>query len=327
MGAMTPPATADLLAPLRTLAVGGFQQHCLPRSTVRYFSPFSGVFVTIADWSREDESWLHGEGKHMLSLAFPLHGDCVLLAAQQSECLYSASKVTAVYRPMNCPFRIFRPKKTDVLSVGLHFSQEAFNHQALHEALGPICSELPKLFGTTQRFLGTFPIGNDLYWSLLAFAEKCRSVQPPSMLRIAIDVLEIIEQLTEMPPRRTLEPLRMDRPLSEREKLLLGRTLMDANFSKVLTVKALAGQVGMSKTKFNDAFREAFGVPPMTYLTEFRMNEAKKLLTIGKARVSQIAWSVGYTHPCNFAVAFKRHCGLSPSDFRWTASGLSRRQS
>jgi AraC-like DNA-binding protein len=58
------------------------------------------------------------------------------------------------------------------------------------------------------------------------------------------------------------------------------------------------------------------GRPPLTYLTECRMDEAEALLSDTDSSIALIAKSVGYADAFGFSAAFKRHRGVSPSAFR-----------
>ncbi len=78
----------------------------------------------------------------------------------------------------------------------------------------------------------------------------------------------------------------------------------------------LAKAAGMSRTTFATHFRAAAGVPPLTYLTEWRMRLARKALAEGNAPVSAIAYSLGYTSESAFSHAFKRSTGLAPKRLR-----------
>jgi AraC-like DNA-binding protein len=86
------------------------------------------------------------------------------------------------------------------------------------------------------------------------------------------------------------------------------------------TVAALAAESGVSRALFAKRFTEVMGRPPLTYVTECRMDEAEALLADTDLAIAQIAKSVGYADAFGFSAAFKRHRGLSPSVFRAAAA-------
>ena len=78
----------------------------------------------------------------------------------------------------------------------------------------------------------------------------------------------------------------------------------------------LAKAAGMSRTTFATRFRTAAGVPPLAYLTVWRMRLARKALMEGNTSVSAIAYSLGYTSESAFSHAFKRTTGVAPKRLR-----------
>ncbi len=88
------------------------------------------------------------------------------------------------------------------------------------------------------------------------------------------------------------------------------------------TVHGLANAVGMSRSSFSARFQSLVGSPPLTYLTQVRMNLAAIALK-GDARVSltEAANQVGYDSESSFGRAFKRHFGVSPGAFRKEQAG------
>jgi AraC-like DNA-binding protein len=76
----------------------------------------------------------------------------------------------------------------------------------------------------------------------------------------------------------------------------------------------LAQQVGVSYSTLHRGFRAIFGITPFAYLTQQRMNQAKQLLRQPNCTVTEAANRIGYTNPAQFAAAFKRQFGISPSD-------------
>ncbi|MFC8348129.1 AraC family transcriptional regulator [Streptomyces sp. NPDC057280] len=90
----------------------------------------------------------------------------------------------------------------------------------------------------------------------------------------------------------------------------------NARPSRSWTVEALATEAGVSRALFAKHFTKVMGRPPLTYLTECRMDEAEGLLSDTDSSIAQIAKSVGYADAFGFSAAFKRHRGVSPSAFR-----------
>ena len=72
----------------------------------------------------------------------------------------------------------------------------------------------------------------------------------------------------------------------------------------------------MSRSALAVRFSELVGVPPMHYLTEWRMQLASSLLATTPLRVTEVAERVGYTSEAALSRAFKRWAGVAPVEFR-----------
>ena len=83
-----------------------------------------------------------------------------------------------------------------------------------------------------------------------------------------------------------------------------------------LDLMALARVAGMSRTSFAVRFREVMGTPPASYLTEWRMLKARRLLLQTELSLSDIVNRVGYRSDAAFVRAFKRRFGDTPGKVR-----------
>ena len=82
------------------------------------------------------------------------------------------------------------------------------------------------------------------------------------------------------------------------------------------TVADLAAAGNVSVSLLDERFREVLGVPPIRYLTGWRMHVAMDLLASTDLGVAAIAHRVGYESEEAFSRAFKRGHGESPSVWR-----------
>jgi AraC-like DNA-binding protein len=84
------------------------------------------------------------------------------------------------------------------------------------------------------------------------------------------------------------------------------------------TTEALARRVGMSRATFSARFHRLVGVPPISYLTGWRMTLAADMLRDTNATVAAVAHELGYENAFAFSTAFKRAHGRSPTAWRGT---------
>jgi AraC-like DNA-binding protein len=76
----------------------------------------------------------------------------------------------------------------------------------------------------------------------------------------------------------------------------------------------LAQRLGISCCTLRKGFRSVFGMTPLAYLMQQRMQQAEHLLREANWTVVEVANQVGYANPGHFAAAFKRQFGIRPSE-------------
>lgn len=82
------------------------------------------------------------------------------------------------------------------------------------------------------------------------------------------------------------------------------------------TLDLLAREVAMSRSSFAERFTTLVQIPPMTYLTRWRLQLAARLLESAATTVAAAASAVGYESESAFTRAFKRHLGITPGAWR-----------
>jgi len=96
----------------------------------------------------------------------------------------------------------------------------------------------------------------------------------------------------------------------------IGRALnaMHLEPARAWTVESLAETARMSRSIFSDRFTAVVGMPPLRYLTRWRLTVAADLLRAGTVKVTHVAHSAGYGSEAAFSRAFKAQFGYPPSD-------------
>ena len=94
------------------------------------------------------------------------------------------------------------------------------------------------------------------------------------------------------------------------------RQYMEENYIKDLSMQEVARVMNYSEAYFCKLFKQCFDKNFTTYLTECRVEAAKKLLTEPMVNVKEIGEAVGYNDSNYFAKVFKRVTGISPTEYR-----------
>ena len=106
--------------------------------------------------------------------------------------------------------------------------------------------------------------------------------------------------------RHALAPVRLRRVLD----------YMEASLALPVSLAALAEVAGLSRFHFSRAFRSAMGEPPLAYLARRRLETAKRMLRTSETPLREVARLSGFNSPSRFADRFRRHMGVTPSDYR-----------
>ena len=86
--------------------------------------------------------------------------------------------------------------------------------------------------------------------------------------------------------------------------------------SNAWTVESLAKEVGMSRAAFARRFNNLVGMPPMEYVTHWRIDLAASLLRDKGVSVASAAASVGYASEAAFGRRFQKLRGQPPGSYR-----------
>ncbi|PKG21905.1 response regulator [Niallia nealsonii] len=90
---------------------------------------------------------------------------------------------------------------------------------------------------------------------------------------------------------------------------------MKENFFRDLTLQEVSEYVGMNPTYFSLLFKEEMEITYIKYLTQIRVEQAKKLLREGQ-RVGYVSEKVGYHSSKHFSELFKKYVGVKPGQYR-----------
>lgn len=91
---------------------------------------------------------------------------------------------------------------------------------------------------------------------------------------------------------------------------------VDGHYMDKLTLEEVAEKIGLNATYFSKLFKKESGKTFVNYLTEVRINQAKRLLSTTNDTMNSIAESVGYTDHRYFSQCFEKNVGMKPSLYR-----------
>ena len=91
---------------------------------------------------------------------------------------------------------------------------------------------------------------------------------------------------------------------------------VDSHYCKNISLKFLAGHFYLEQKYLSKLFKNYIGQGFIEYVTNKRIEKAKKLLANTNYTISEIAEQVAYEDANYFSVVFKRNVGITPREYR-----------
>ena len=298
-------ALSDILYSLRFRGSTYFYKHFYAPWGIEEPAAAGGMFHIVTDGS----AWLlHGEMAAPVSLTA---GDIVLFPAGMSHKLYSSenaellngSEVIEAVAAGRPPFQEGSGEGINLICGYMHYNTQG-NH--------PFLNSLPGCIRMNQQQVPGL--------SHIAYLIDCLKQEMDTQTP---GTTAMVDRLTEILIIQIIrEHIRLN---SEKQPFF--RALRDEKIGRLLSsihqrpgdnwsVETMGAQAHMSRSSFSARFNELVGVPPMKYLTEWRMRLAGDLLSDSKLSISAIAAKVGYGSEAAFAKAFKQFYHLPPGEAR-----------
>ena len=97
------------------------------------------------------------------------------------------------------------------------------------------------------------------------------------------------------------------------------RDFLDNHYREEFSLKYFEDTLRMSRYRLCREFSSFYGIPPLRYLTEKRLAEAKKILLTTDHSIHEVSSMIGYENTNHFINIFKKYAGLTPGKFRQKA--------
>ena len=80
-------------------------------------------------------------------------------------------------------------------------------------------------------------------------------------------------------------------------------------------VERMSEDIGISRAQLHRKMKEITGISSSEFIRNIRLEQAAKLLSEGKINITQVAYAVGYNNQTHFSTVFKKHFGMSPTEY------------
>ncbi|MBE7722223.1 response regulator transcription factor [Lacrimispora indolis] len=128
------------------------------------------------------------------------------------------------------------------------------------------------------------------------------------------------EEADQLNEKKKAQTVREDEPDFYGNRLSVMTSMVEEyirlNYMNDISMSETARAVGYSEPYFCKMFKLQYGQSFTSYLTEYRVREAKKLLDQPNVNVKEVGVRVGYADSNYFTKVFKRLEGVNPSEYR-----------
>lgn len=143
--------------------------------------------------------------------------------------------------------------------------------------------------------------------------EKIAGLPSPQQLLVLCDILLHMEQSPEV------EKL-FSEPLGERyarnSQIQQIIDYINRHYGQKISTKDVAVEIGLTTNSFCRMFKKTTGKSFISYLNQYRVARASKMLIETEDQISTIMYKCGFENPSYFSKIFFQHQLMSPRDYR-----------
>ena len=98
-------------------------------------------------------------------------------------------------------------------------------------------------------------------------------------------------------------------------KIRKAKDIIIARMAEPPSLKELADEIDLSLKKLKEGFKQIYGDSVYSFLFDYKMEVARKLLESGDNNVNEVGLKVGYSTSSHFIAAFKKKFGTTPKKY------------
>ncbi len=99
------------------------------------------------------------------------------------------------------------------------------------------------------------------------------------------------------------------------------KEIIIARMAEPPTLTELSDEIGLSLKKLKEGFKQIYGDSVFSFLFDYKMEYARKMLETGRHNVNEVGLKVGYSTASHFISAFKKKYGTTPKKYLMAMAG------
>lgn len=98
-------------------------------------------------------------------------------------------------------------------------------------------------------------------------------------------------------------------------KIRKAKDIIIANMAEPPSLQELANEIGLNIKKLKEGFKQIYGDTVYSFLFDYKMEHARRLLESNQHNVNEVGLKVGYSTASHFIAAFKKKFGTTPKKY------------
>ena len=98
-------------------------------------------------------------------------------------------------------------------------------------------------------------------------------------------------------------------------KIRKAKDIIVSRMSEPPSLQELSDEIELSLKKLKEGFKQIYGDSVFSFLFDYKMEFARKLLETGKHNVNEVGLKIGYSTASHFIAAFKKKYGTTPKQY------------
>ncbi|MDG1729650.1 MAG: AraC family transcriptional regulator [Algibacter sp.] len=98
-------------------------------------------------------------------------------------------------------------------------------------------------------------------------------------------------------------------------KIRKAKDIIIGRMAEPPSLQELADEIGLSLKKLKEGFKQIYGDSVFSFLFDYKMEVARKLLEAGNDNVNEVGHKIGYSTSSHFIAAFKKKYGTTPKKY------------
>jgi AraC-like DNA-binding protein len=103
-------------------------------------------------------------------------------------------------------------------------------------------------------------------------------------------------------------------------KIRKAKDIIISRMAEPPSLQELSEEIGLNLKKLKEGFKQIYGDSVYSFLFDYKMEVARKLLETGEHNVNEVCIKVGYSTSSHFIAAFKKKYGTTPKKYLMSVS-------